>query len=209
VQRTVAIRQRISPRTAGRIMEVGGLPARSLSDSHAFVMREAARHARGVADEVISPRPRVGERAPDFTLPGPNGAQLALADLLKQGVLVLYFYPKDQTPGCTMEACAFRDSMDEFVAAGAQVVGISRDDLDSHARFAARHKLPFLLLSDVSGEVHARYGVGKKLALIPERVTFVVDRNGIVRHVFTSMVRMRAHVDESLAIVRQLSAPGR
>ena len=153
--------------------------------------------------------PVVGERAPEFTLPGPGGRAVSLAELLGGGVVVLYFYPKDQTPGCTMEACAFRDSMDEFVAAGAQVVGVSRDDQASHARFAARHKLPFLLLSDVTGEVHARYGVGKKLALIPERVTFVVDRNGVVRHVFTSMVRMRAHVDESLAIVKQLTATGR
>jgi thioredoxin-dependent peroxiredoxin len=148
--------------------------------------------------------PALGTPAPEFTLPGPDGRQFTLTELRSAGSVVLYFYPKDQTPGCTMEACAFRDELEAFTEAGAQVVGISRDDEKSHARFAAKHKLPFLLLSDTSGEVHARYGVTKKLGLIPDRTTFVIDRDGIVRHVFSSMIRMRAHVDESLAIVRQL-----
>jgi peroxiredoxin Q/BCP len=151
-------------------------------------------------------RPAVGAPAPDFTLPGPGGKSVTLAELRRGGAVVLYFYPKDQTPGCTMEACAFRDALDAFTEAGAQVVGISRDDETSHARFAAKHKLPFLLLSDTTGETHARYGVTKKLGLIPDRTTFVIDGGGIVRHVFSSMVRMRAHVDESLAIVRRLRA---
>jgi peroxiredoxin Q/BCP len=151
-------------------------------------------------------RPAVGATAPDFTLPGPGGLSVSLAELRRNGAVVLYFYPKDQTPGCTMEACGFRDEIDRFGEAGAQVVGVSRDDETSHARFAAKHKLPFLLLSDTTGEVHARYGVTKKLGLIPDRTTFVIDRDGIVRHVFSSMIRMRAHVDESLAIVRRLRA---
>jgi peroxiredoxin Q/BCP len=146
----------------------------------------------------------VGASAPDFTLPGPDGRDVSLAELLRDGAVVLYFYPKDQTPGCTMEACAFRDEIEGFTAAGAQVVGISRDDQRSHARFAAKHKLPFLLLSDIGGEAHARYGVTKKLGLIPDRTTFVIDRDGIVRLVYSSMIRMRAHVDESLAFVRSL-----
>ncbi len=149
----------------------------------------------------------MGAPAPDFTLPGPGGRSVSLAELLRGGAVVLYFYPKDQTPGCTMEACGFRDELDSFTAAGAQVVGISRDDETSHARFAAKHKLPFLLLSDTTGETHARYGVTKKLGLIPDRTTFVIDRDGIIRHVFSSMIRMRAHIDESLAIVRRLYAP--
>ena len=152
-------------------------------------------------------RPVTGAPAPDFTLPGPGGRSVSLAELLRGGAVVLYFYPKDQTPGCTMEACGFRDELDSFTEAGAQVVGISRDDETSHARFAAKHKLPFLLLSDTTGETHARYGVTKKLGLIPDRTTFVIDRDGIVRHVFSSMIRMRAHIDESLAIVRRLHAP--
>ena len=124
--------------------------------------------------QIVSPA--VGERAPEFTLPGPGGRAVSLAELLRGGTVVLYFYPKDQTPGCTMEACAFRDDIDAFSAAGAQVVGISRDDEASHARFAAKHKLPFLLLSDTTGETHARYGVTKKLGFIPDRMTFVIDQ---------------------------------
>jgi len=146
----------------------------------------------------------VGDRAPDFTLPGPGGRAVSLAELLRGGAVVLYFYPKDQTPGCTLEACAFRDDIKAFRAAESQVVGISRDDEASHERFAAKHKLSFLLLSDTTGSTHARYGVPKKLGFIPDRATFVIDRKGIVRHVFSSIIRMRAHVEESLAVVRRL-----
>src|SRR4051812_33557633 len=99
-------------------------------------------------------RPRVGERAPGFVLAGPQGKPVALADLLGKGPIVLYFYPKDETSGCTAEACAFRDAYEDFVAAGAEVVGVSRDDQAAHARFAANHRLPFLLLSDLNGDAH-------------------------------------------------------
>ncbi|MEP6653681.1 MAG: peroxiredoxin [Myxococcales bacterium] len=148
--------------------------------------------------------PRVGERAPDFTLAGPGGVAVTLGDLLKRGPIVLYFYPQDETPGCTIEACSFRDSHEEFVNAAAQVVGVSRDDEASHRRFAAKHHLPFLLLSDPTGEVHDAYGVGKTLGVLRDRVTLVIDRTGIVRHVFTSKIRMRAHIAEALSVVRQL-----
>lgn len=172
--------------------------------SYASSMRDQIGGSRDRQASGTPSRPVAGQPAPDFTLPGPGGAPVSLADLLNKGAVVLYFYPKDQTPGCTMEACAFRDAIDAFGSAGAQVVGISRDDETSHARFAAKHKLPFLLLSDTTGEIHARYGVTKKLGLIPGRTTFVIDRDGIVQLVFSSMIRMRAHVDESLAIVRRL-----
>jgi peroxiredoxin Q/BCP len=172
-------------------------------------MRDQIVRGRDSAAPGRSSPPTVGEPAPDFTLPGPGGTSVGLTELLRGGPVVLYFYPKDQTPGCTLEACAFRDSIDAFAEAGAQVVGISRDDEPSHARFAAKHKLPFLLLSDTTGEVHSRYGVTKKLGLIPDRMTFVIDREGIVQLVFQSMIRMRAHVDESLAIVRRLGQTSR
>jgi len=148
---------------------------------------------------------RVGEVAPDFVLPGPGGRQVRLSELFGQGPVVLYFYPKDETLGCTVEACAFRDAYQGFVDVKATVVGVSRDDEASHARFAAHHGLPFLLLSDPTGEVHRQYGVSGRLAFA-NRVTYVIDRAGVVRHVFDSKVRMKAHVDRSLDVARELAA---
>jgi peroxiredoxin Q/BCP len=145
--------------------------------------------------------------APDFALPGPGGREARLSELLGRGPVVLYFYPKDETLGCTVEACAFRDDHQRFLEAGAAVVGVSRDDEASHARFAAHHGLPFLLLSDPTGEVHRLFGVSSRLGLA-DRVTYVIDRAGVVRHVFDSKVRMRAHVDRSLEVVRELAAAG-
>ena len=151
------------------------------------------------------PRPYVGERAPDFTLPNAEGNPVRLGELLERKVVVLYFYPKDETAGCTVEACAFRDAYEDFTAAGAEVVGVSRDDTASHARFATHHRLPFTLLSDVGGAVHDLYGVQSRLGgLLRDRVTFVVDRSGIIRHQFSSMIDMRGHVKSALPIVREL-----
>jgi peroxiredoxin Q/BCP len=155
-------------------------------------------------EEFLVPRPNVGERAPDFTLPNADGQAVRLADLLARKVVVLYFYPKDETAGCTAEACAFRDAYEDFTAAGAEVVGVSRDDTASHTRFAAHHKLPFTLLSDADGTVHALYGVQSRLGFLRDRVTFVIDRSGIIRKVFTSMINMRGHVQSSLPVVRGL-----
>jgi peroxiredoxin Q/BCP len=152
-------------------------------------------------------RPQIGERAPEFTLPGPEGKTVRLGDLIAKGPVVLYFYPKDETTGCTVEACAFRDAYEDFVAAGAQVVGVSRDDQGSHARFVAHHHLPFLLLSDPTGEAHDRYGVRRRLGgLVTDRVTFVLDSAGVIRHTFDSLLRFSAHVSEALATVRALAA---
>jgi peroxiredoxin Q/BCP len=151
--------------------------------------------------------PRVGERAPDFTLPGADGAPVRLTELIGGKVIVLYFYPKDQTPGCTIEACAFRDAYQDFVDAGAEVVGVSRDDGASHRKFADKHQLPFRLLSDPDGAVHDLYGVKSRLAnLLRDRISFVIDRNGVVRLVFDSMLRFTTHVSKALETVRALSA---
>ena len=152
------------------------------------------------------PRPNVGDRAPDFTLPDADGTAIRLGELLSKKAVVLYFYPKDETPGCTAESCAFRDAYDDFTAAGAEVVGVSRDDGASHGRFAAHHKLPFVLLSDPEGRVHDLYGVRSRLGFLRDRVTFVIDRAGVVRHLFTSMIDMRGHVKKALPIVRELAA---
>jgi thioredoxin-dependent peroxiredoxin len=149
---------------------------------------------------------KVGDAAPQFTLRDQKGQSVSLADLNRDHVVVLYFYPKDETAGCTAEACSFRDSHDVFAEAGAQVVGVSSDGVESHARFASHHGLPFVLLSDSDGAVRSAYGVAPALGFIPGRVTFVIDRQGVVRHVFSSLTRIGNHVDSALETVKQLAS---
>ncbi|HTQ41636.1 MAG TPA: peroxiredoxin [Polyangiaceae bacterium] len=150
----------------------------------------------------------VGEKAPGFTLPSASGP-VSLDSLVGARALVLFFYPKDESPGCTREACSFRDQYDAFVEAGADVVGISPDSLESHAHFSAKHALRVKLLSDTGGKVAALYGVSKTLGLFPGRATFVIDRQGVVRHVFVSQVQFWRHTSEALDAIRKLSAPAR
>jgi thioredoxin-dependent peroxiredoxin len=147
---------------------------------------------------------QAGDTAPDFTLPSQSGEPVRLQDRLGQRVVVLYFYPKDNTRGCTAEACAFRDSYEVFAEAGAEVIGISSDSAARHAAFAGQHQLPFTLLSDQGGKVRKLYGVPAVLGLLPGRVTYVIDRQGTVRHVFKSMTNIGQHVSDALDIVRQL-----
>jgi peroxiredoxin Q/BCP len=150
---------------------------------------------------------QAGDKAPDFTLPSQTGAPVRLSDRLGERVVVLYFYPKDETSGCTREACAFRDSYEVFTDAGADVIGISSDSVDKHAGFADHHKLPFTLLSDTGGKVRKSYGVPATLGLIPGRVTYVIDRTGTVRNVFNSMTNINGHVNEALESVKKLQVP--
>jgi peroxiredoxin Q/BCP len=149
---------------------------------------------------------QAGDKAPDFTLPSQAGEPVRLSDRLGERVVVLYFYPKDETPGCTREACAFRDSYEVFTDAGAEVIGVSSDSAESHAAFAGHHQLPFTLLSDEGGRVRKSYGIPATLGLLPGRVTYVIDRDGIVRHVVNSQVNIGRHVDATLAVVRELQA---
>ena len=149
---------------------------------------------------------QVGDKAPDFTLPSQSGEDVRLYDRLGERVVVLYFYPKDNTGGCTAEACAFRDSYDVFREAGAEVIGVSSDSADKHAGFASKHSLPFTLLSDRGGQVRKTYGVPAALGFIPGRVTYVIDRSGTVLLVFNSMTNISKHVSDALATVRQLQA---
>ncbi len=142
-----------------------------------------------------------GRPAPDFTLPDQDGAPVSLHDLRGRWVVV-YFYPADDTPGCTAESCSFRDSHEDFVDAGAVVVGISSDSVDSHRRFAAKHQLPFTLLADEGGAVRSAWGVGKTLGILPGRVTYVIDPEGTVRKVFASQFRPKRHIDEALDTIR-------
>ena len=149
---------------------------------------------------------QVGDKAPDFTLPAQSGEPVRLQDRLGERVVVLYFYPKDNTRGCTAEACAFRDSHEVFTDAGAEVIGVSSDSADKHAAFAGRHNLPFTLLADKGGRVRKTYGVPAVLGFLPGRVTYVIDRTGTVRHVFNSMTNIDQHVNEALDVVKQLQA---
>ena len=149
---------------------------------------------------------QAGDKAPDFTLPSQSGEPVRLHDRLGGRVVVLYFYPKDGTRGCTAEACAFRDSYEVFTGAGAEVIGVSSDPVDKHAAFAGQHQLPFTLLSDQGGHVRKSYGVPAVLGLLPGRVTYVIDREGTVRHVFNSMTHIGQHINEALEVVRQLQA---
>ena len=149
---------------------------------------------------------KVGDKAPDFTLPSQSGEPVRLHDRIGERVVVLYFYPKDDTRGCTAEACAFRDSHEVFAHAGAEVIGVSSDSVDRHASFSGKYKLPFTLLSDAGGKVRKTYQVPATLGLIPGRVTYVIDREGTVRHVFNSMMNIDRHVKDALEVVRQLQA---
>jgi thioredoxin-dependent peroxiredoxin len=149
---------------------------------------------------------QVGDKAPDFTLPSQSGELVRLHDRLGERVVVLYFYPKDNTSGCTAEACAFRDSYETFTDAGAEVIGVSSDSADKHAAFAGQHHLPFTLVADKGGRVRKSYGVPSVLGVIPGRVTYVIDRTGTVRHVFNSMTNIGQHVSDALDVVRRLQA---
>ena len=147
---------------------------------------------------------KVGDPMPDATLVGESGP-LRLRDKLGDKALVVYFYPKDQTFGCTREACSFRDQYEDFVAAGAEVIGVSKDDETAHAAFKAQHRLPFVLLTDPHGEIARAWGV-KGMMGTPGRVTFVFDKTGVCRHRFESQILFGKHVDEALDVVKRLAS---
>ena len=146
----------------------------------------------------------VGDQLPPFTLTDQDGRQRSTAEL-EARCLVLFFYPKDETPGCTMQACSFRDSHTEFEDLGAVVWGVSADDTVSHRRFAARHTLPFPLLSDPGNTLRRRLGVPRAMGVLPGRVTYIVDGAGVVRHVFSNLLDGPAHVREARRILKDLN----
>ena len=149
-----------------------------------------------------------GDRAPLIALMDATGSERR-SDQLAGQVLVLFFYPKDDTPGCTMEACAFRDSYADFQALGAQVWGVSGDDAASHQRFAARHQLPFPLLVDGGNTLRRAFSVPNALlGFLPGRVTYVIDGAGVIRHVFNNLLDGAAHRREALEAVRRIVAEG-
>jgi peroxiredoxin Q/BCP len=147
---------------------------------------------------------KTGDKAPLFSLPDQAGKMINLADFIGKSNLVIYFYPRDDSYGCTKEACSFRDNYEDFKESGAEVIGISADDESSHRSFSARHRLPFILLSDKDKKVAGLYGVGRSLGILPGRVTFVVDKQGVIRMIYSSQVNFQKHIDEALEILRGL-----
>jgi thioredoxin-dependent peroxiredoxin len=147
---------------------------------------------------------KIGDRTPDFNLPSQDGKQVSLADFHGKHTVVLFFYPKDESPICTKEACSFRDAYEDFVKAGAVVIGVSSDSAESHQTFATHHRLPFLLLADEGGNLRKSFGVPKTLGVMPGRVTYVIDKEGIVQLIFNSQLSAVDHVAEALKMVQQL-----
>jgi len=148
----------------------------------------------------------VGDKIPEFSLVNQDGKIVNIADFLGKKNLVIYFYPKDDTPGCTKEACSFRDEFEVFSDLNAMVFGISGDSPESHRNFIAKYKLPFTLLSDKEDQVRKQFGVnGNYLGLIPGRVTFVVDKEGVVRFVFDSQSKAIKHVEEAKRVLFELN----
>jgi len=147
---------------------------------------------------------KVGDRAPEFTLQSSEGVSISLSEIIGPKNIVLYFYPKDESYGCTKQACSFRDSYEVFKDLGAEIIGISSDDVQSHQSFIQRHRLPFILLSDVDNNVRKLYGVVSTFGLIPGRVTYIIDKEGIIRYIFSSQMQTQKHIDEALRILKTL-----
>ena len=150
--------------------------------------------------------PVIGKPAPDFTLPSSTGESVSLKSFKNRKTVVLYFYPKDDTPGCTKEACGFRDLTADFDRVGAVILGISNDPADSHAKFREKFKLPFELLADEDASVSKAYGVYKKKNLYGksymgiERTTFIIDRTGRIAQIYPK-VKVEGHVADVLAFL--------
>jgi peroxiredoxin Q/BCP len=147
-----------------------------------------------------------GDPAPDVHSTDQHGRPFDLTEFRDKRWVVLFFYPKDASPVCTREACHFRDAYEQFVSAGAEVVGISSDSVESHKSFATVQRLPFRLLSDANGAVRKEFGVPKTLGVLPGRVTYVIDSDGVVRLVFNSQLDASGHVAEALRILRESQA---
>ena len=150
----------------------------------------------------------VGDTAPTFTLRSQSGELVDLKNLIGKREIVLYFYPKDNTPGCTAEAKAFRDRYEAFKEVGAEVIGISSDSIESHRSFSTQCGLPFTILSDEGGVARKLYGVPSTLGLLPGRVTYIIDKRGVVRFIFNSQMNPTKHVEEAMRILSQIKDEG-
>ncbi|QXJ29357.1 peroxiredoxin [Saccharolobus shibatae] len=147
---------------------------------------------------------KVGDKAPLFEGIADNGEKISLSDYIGKHNVVLYFYPKDDTPGCTREACAFRDNWNLLKDYDVVVIGVSSDDVDSHKKFKEKYKLPFILVSDPDKKIRELYGA--KGFILPARVTFVIDKKGMIRHIYNSQTNPANHVNEALKALKQIKA---
>ena len=147
---------------------------------------------------------KIGDKIPNFTATDANGNDFNSQNIVGQKTVVLYFYPKDNTPGCTTQACSFRDQYEDFKDLGAEVIGISSDTVASHLKFSKQYKLPFILLSDYDKKIRKLFGVPTGMfGLLPGRVTYVIDKNGVVQMIFDSMLAAK-HIPKALAAIKKL-----
>lgn len=150
-------------------------------------------------DEVL----KVGDQVPSFSLLDQDGKMFDIKDFVGKENLVIYFYPKDDTPGCTKQACSFRDSFSQFETLNATVIGISSDSVESHREFADKYQLQFSLLSDTEGKVRALFGVKNDvLGLIPGRVSYIVDKNGVIISIYNNQFGSVKHIENALEVLR-------
>jgi peroxiredoxin Q/BCP len=148
---------------------------------------------------------QIGDLIPEFSLPDQEGKMFNIKNVLGNKKMVIYFYPKDDSPGCTKEACYFRDLFEVFKEADAVIIGISGQSVESHKKFAVKHRLSFTLLSDKGNKIRKLFGVPTNaFGLLPGRVTYVADKSGKVVHMFNSQIRAEQHVDEALKILKEL-----
>jgi thioredoxin-dependent peroxiredoxin len=143
----------------------------------------------------------VNSSVPEFILPDKNGTAFDIRTVIGKHNLVIYFYPKDETAGCTAEACSFRDAFEDFLAYDCKIIGISADSAESHKNFAQKHNLPFILLSDSDNKVRNLFGVPKSLGLFPGRETYIIGKDGKVRHIFNSQTNINKHISEALKVL--------
>jgi peroxiredoxin Q/BCP len=153
---------------------------------------------------IVLARVNVGDKAPDFTLSSNTEESVTLSQFFGKSNVVLFFYPKDESRGCTKEACAFKDSYEVFKDLGAEVLGINAGDSESHQEFVNKYMLPFKLLVDRDNKVRLLYGVPSTLGIISGRVTYVIDKKGIVRHIFSSQFQPEKHIEDAISVLRTL-----
>jgi peroxiredoxin Q/BCP len=148
---------------------------------------------------------KIGDKAPSFVAVDANGTSFDSKDIIGKKPAVIYFYPKDNTPGCTMQACGFRDSYEDFIDLGAEVIGVSSDTVNSHKKFTTQYKLPFTLLSDSDKKLRKLFGVPDKLfGLLPGRVTYIINKKGIITMIFDSVMATK-HISIALKSLKNES----